>query len=149
MKDKLKIIQSNFHHFNDIPYINSGGCGLFAENLYNALKRLNFKPQLAIITPRPEQTKEVIQNNRGCNETEFNHILVYVGGRLIDNEGIYDKRDFSIHELVIGLSVELLHEWNKNPKYWNDTFNRKKYCKKILTGFEKIVNKFKEKDLVN
>jgi hypothetical protein len=34
----------------DVPNINFGGCGVFAEHLYDRLKLMGYKPRLVVLT---------------------------------------------------------------------------------------------------
>lgn len=46
----IKIVFDFKEITNSVYYINSGGCGLFAEYAYEMFARLGFNPALAIIS---------------------------------------------------------------------------------------------------
>jgi hypothetical protein len=137
--------------------INSGGCGIFAEYLYKVFIGLGLSPKLVVITNDVEQMNTRIEYTKtnGIDAWELRnsiikHIMVYVGGKYIDCEGLYDcyklvgySKTDSITDL---LSIEVLEIWNKDTTIWNETFNRVKNTKLIEKKFkeinEKVVQEF-------
>lgn len=154
--NKLNYILSNFSVFNNIKHINNGGCGIFAEGLYYTLKKLNLKPKLVLLTTNAEEANITIKNNHKNIPLHYNiHIMVYVNGKYIDISGIKDKVyidsfrfGYSKAYPIKDLPIELLREWNKIEDNWNERFDRSN-IKKILTGMNKIVNKYNKEYLVN
>ncbi len=156
-KDILfEFIRQEFQKINNSVYkLNAGGCGIFAEFAYRSLVNVGLKPELAVLTRPNEMTvdkvKESLRNNASAFEVPFNHVVLIIGKKLIDSNGVHNHpRDISEHysrlHLVKGLDVELLKEWNSNPYNWNTIFDRKKIplIQKRMRKFEKAL-----KDVLN
>lgn len=130
-------------------YINSGGCGVIAEMVYDTLKNLGLKPTIVILARADEMPKEKIEenlkNNAGGLEVPFSHIVIRVNKKYIDSNGIqkdFKNSQFSKHILVEGMSIELLKQWNQTQEFWNDMFNRRQ-IPKIKKEFKHIENTLK------
>jgi hypothetical protein len=146
-----KVVQAVLNEYalvvNRINHINLGGCGLFAEYLYLTLTNLGLKPKIAIVGRNKDTIKYVLKNNGSAHDLQWSHIIVYVGGMYLDSSGIRISPSpdaVRYPDVVTGMSLDLLREWNNNPRYWNPTFDRrqKKY---IEYGFKEIEKKASKK----
>ncbi len=144
----LKAVIDEFGFVNNyVTNINRGGCGFFAQYLYMTLYNIGLQPDITIVGRGEENIKNVIQNNGSPNDiTHWAHILIHVEGKYIDSDGVLinptpDKVQYP--DIVKGLTIELLREWNKNFRYWNPTFDRsqKETIKKGFLEIERIVKK--------
>jgi uncharacterized protein YvpB len=122
MVKAIKIANELYKHYKslneDIPNINNGGCGAFAEHLYLTLVKLGLKPTLAVATnnilameyrikawrlfgEKAECTYQMRLNN-DYPENYFNyerhygyaiiaHIIILLDGKFIDSSGVYSK----------------------------------------------------------
>lgn len=120
-----------------VPYINHGGCGIFAEKLYILLCSLNLKPKLIIITDNSLGMDERVKGAGYCTKHGYafiTHIVIKLNGKYIDSTGIYKTTDaicdyhkYSFRERQVSttLTLEKLKEWNADVMQWNRKFNRK------------------------
>ena len=140
-----KLLVSNYADINGrIPDINRGGCGIFAEELYNTLIKLGNKPQIYIITRfNINDVLEAIANDNTYGFS-FNHIIIKIGKYYYDSNGkrtIEDYRDiYGSNISFVNCSIEYLNKLNANIDVWNDTFNRNK-TKNIQAVLEKAFKK--------
>src|ERR1017187_6547488 len=81
-----------------IQNINRGGCGIFAEELYNLLLDLGFKPKLVILANDYDKDNLVnaIRTNMPSyymadNDIGFSHIMISTNGHLIDSNGVHES----------------------------------------------------------
>jgi len=131
-KKVLDILNTELQKINNNHQsINRGGCGIFAEALYLSLSKVGLKPKLAVLTRRTEmdekEVKKNLKNNANAYEVPFSHIVVVIGKKYIDSNGVqksFMNTPFWNCLCVKGMDVELLKEWNKNKYNWNDVFNR-------------------------
>ena len=133
---------------HNVNFINSGGCGIFAEHFYYTLSKAGLKPTIVVIGRGEQQIKEALQNNGKHYDIHFSHIMLYVDGVYLDSHGVHIKlhSQWSNHAVVTGMPIDLLKEWNQDAGSWNPTFDRNQ-IKYIEGGFKKIEKKVL-KDLV-
>lgn len=153
-KKVINFIAEEFQKINNSSYrINSGGCGIFAEFAYRSLVKVGLKPKLAVLTRPDEMKKETVEenlkNNAGAFDIPFSHIVLVVGKHYIDSTGAYKDHtkinsNYADHLCVVGMDVELLKDWNKNPYNWNSVFNRNQVpsIKKQIKAVEKKLTEF-------
>jgi hypothetical protein len=153
MNTPLKIVKALFNEYKDIntsvKNINWGGCGIFAEQLYKTLLKLGIETKLAVITNDARQLKRRIKNKPYKNEPLVQHVVVRLGKKLIDSEGIYNKPkdiNFYYDNEIAPIPLAVLSKWNKKADFWKDYFNRKD-IKTIKTKLAESRKKVK-KDLV-
>jgi hypothetical protein len=138
----------------DIPDLNYGGCGIFAEEAYKLLVSLGLTPRIAVLArgSRGEVKSEIvygITNNLSGRVVPFNHVLLKLGGRYIDSGGVYRSlkemdEPYSNMICVTGMQLDLLEEWNKDRMVWNYRFKRTGNVQRIRRTMNKI-----RKNLVN
>lgn len=143
---------SNIHSTltDNVPYINkrlnnisAGGCGLFALEMYKALKRRNISCTIVLVD-RSYSSADVTNliNRTGCKGINsayrylikrFNqdgirlpdmhngHLCVKFSGRLYDNNGVYQGKAISKH-ITSGTMSQFLSApcWNNTFKYTNN-----------------------------
>lgn len=121
---------------NRIPYLNQGGCGLVAEELYKWLQYNHLQPKVVILEDHyPDHFEAAVRyNDTGyvCNGPS--HVVLKIGSTFIDSTGFHKGNDF-LYEWgePINTPIELLEYWNLKPDYWNFRFDRHKYLKEIKT----------------
>jgi hypothetical protein len=146
-----KRLVENYTNINSIvPNINCGGCGIFAEALYNSLTKLGNKPKLIVLTNNPTYMRLCIREDIGINSLW--HIIVKVGNYYYDSNGrfssvsdIIKKYDYP-NLTCVDVPIERLAEWNKDKSIWNSKFNRahiNKVHNVLNTITQKIQNKTK------
>jgi len=76
-----------------VPYIEYGGCCVFAEELYTVLNDLELNPKIYVITEKPKELL-VFNDGKTIDEDDIDicHVLIEVDGVLIDNKGMYKDR---------------------------------------------------------
>lgn len=129
--------------------INFGGCGIFAEHLYDKLKLLGFRPKIVVfVYSKVEFEKSMAMlAKRGMNyyinqRTEgFPHVVVKAGGYYIDSTGAYkDYRKMQHYRTMYtpyeGMDIDQLRECNQPQELWNNSFYR---------GDAKVIGKHLEK----
>lgn len=120
------------------PYINYGGCGVFAERLYDKLKLFGYKPKIVVLVNSKQCFADSMKmlDERGLdyywiNRTEgFSHIMVKVNGYYVDSEGMYKSqadmpskwRYYDIYEK--GMKIGSLRKCTADERFWNDRFDR-------------------------
>jgi hypothetical protein len=120
-----------------VPTINRGGCGIFAEVLYHKLIKLGLKPILGVITYKSFEgdTDRLVDMKYQINNVR--HVVVIVGKKLIDSEGIYNDvidTKYDKPKLIKNIPIEKLMEWNKDRGLWNPRFkaNHTRIVKNLL-----------------
>lgn len=125
-----------------IANVNCGGCGLFAEELYNTLSKVGYKLEIGIITRDVEEITNRITNNKNGGGADWSHIVIVTKGVIIDSDGLHSNvKEFHYSgepTIVTGMSIELLKQWNSIKGDWNPTFDRKKYLPIIKKEFLRI-----------
>jgi len=135
-------LYKNYRKINsEIDNINAGGCGVFAEHLYNTLKRLGLKPKLGVVTNSIKginyriKVWEMFGKDRydlyGYHYGVVEHIVVILEDKLlVDSTGVYSHikqhRDNYYHDKRLSkkLNLKVLKNWNKKGSFWNDEFDR-------------------------
>lgn len=129
-----------------VPYINCGGCGIFAEHLYNALSQLKLKPKLVVLTNDRVMMIKRIKGKANFDDANIKHIVIRVGEWYIDSKQMIlsiEGFGYSGSQFTDSLPIEVLTKWNKNYEQWNDTFDREKeylILKKINEAKNKLLN---------
>lgn len=142
-----------------VPYINEGGCGIFAEKLFNLLTSLSLNPKLIVLTNNRIGMDKRIGGMEGYSRlygyASITHIVVKLNDKYIDSTGIYEtiKAISHVHKYKpnetytsLKLTIDKLMEWNAEPYMWNDNFNRK-HIKRIENKLNECYKKY-EKVLV-
>lgn len=133
-----------------IPYVNRGGCGVVAKEIYNLFLKLGYKPKITLFSNYPVSIAEYANNNYNC--PKFDHIVIKVGKYYIDSTGAYTtKKQMSYNKnkkVYVGLPFDkLLDLIDNNDVGWNWLFNRYKYepiierkCRKIYKVLDEHIN---------
>jgi hypothetical protein len=138
----------------DVPNINFGGCGVFAEHLYDRLKLMGYKPRLVVLTyPRHVKMLRLRLRLSGQDfvrayDAAIVHVLVKVDGYYLDNLGAvtsFEDTRYNRYAKFERLSIEKLREINRLP-IWNSSFNIR-HIPKIIKRLDKIYEKFSSKGL--
>lgn len=139
MTRKLRLeLRRRLSALNRIPYLNQGGCGLVAEELYKWLQYNHLQPEVVILEDNyPDHFVDAVKyNDTGyvCNGPS--HVVIKLSGMYIDSTGIHNRLYMvktSYYDKPIKTPLVLLKYWNKKPDYWNRRFDRRKYLKQIKT----------------
>lgn len=128
-----------------VRYIHCGGCGVFAEHLYDLFAKLGHKPKLVIITNSAKDMDKRVKGKAYTSYPSLKHIIIKIDKYYVDNLGVYAKVENVPYfdgksECCKSLTIDKLREWNGNASMWNDTFNRKH----ISTITKKINNVYKK-----
>jgi hypothetical protein len=129
--------------------IGSGGCGIFAEHLYDYLVSQGFKPKLSVLTT----DEKYIESNIKNNEVPFKdkeHVAVCVDGFYIDASGVKPADEFCRDWSDVDLwydgngrvefdCIDTLRKWNITPNCWNTTFDREKNIPVIENFFKHLI----------
>jgi hypothetical protein len=144
-----KIVNYVFNEYtntivNRVEYINCGGCGIFAENLYNLLTSFDIKAELMVITNNKAEMIKRIKGEHNDNwKATVRHIVVKVGRNYIDCKQVVDDwGGFGYEDSEITkVPIDKVKEWNRDVYMWNDLFDRRKHKPVIEKGFKKINTK--------
>ena len=137
-----------------VSNINRGGCGAFAEHLYDNLIKLGYKPKIAVLVHSLEKFEESI----GLLDIGFNHYMLYrtegtphivvkVGRKYIDSTGFNTLKElremYVAQEIYEGFDIETLRVLNSHREGWNTRFDRRKIptIKKHIETVSKKVQK--------
>lgn len=139
----IEAVAAEFKKINEaIPTLNCGGCGVFAYEAYKLLDSLGLSVKLGVITYDKTRTLDCLRNNGTPRATPFSHIVLCIGRKIIDSEGVYDKvgeiKDYSTYDMAKGMSLELLAEWIADKGGWNPRFNREQYVPVIKQELKKV-----------
>lgn len=128
--------------------LNYGGCGAFAKELGDIIKKKGFEVKYLLVISRKDEIKESIRNNNsgkisGFRGTSWCHIMLIVNGKLVDSEGVFNRLNerFGGKKYGIKLSENVLETWLGEDYYrdWNPTFNREKFIPQIKKNLEKYL----------
>lgn len=149
----LSII-NRFPSLINVRNINSGGCGWFANHLYERLKDLGYKPKIVLqLSGKINNAKQIFEQlncDLGNDITGMDfqmsglwwrHIVIKVGKKLVDSDGAItmdDKKEFKDRYVVI--NKEILETMLSDTSGWNHYFN---------WNDEKVIKKRLAKALVN
>ena len=141
-----RLLVNNYQNINEtVRNINRGGCGIFAEKLYNILLKFGNKPKLLVITTDAEGLKTRISGETSMGGA-LEHIVVQVGKYYYDSQGRYTNHlkigTYGKTDLV-ELPLDVLVKWNAQSWRWNDCFNRrsiKTIETKLNNVYKKVVN---------
>ena len=151
-----------------VPYINNGGCGIFASYLYKELVKYGFKPKILTLTSYGVDKDEIRdyknsylpnlrysrKNNRSPNNGAKSHYMVKLGNFALDCSGSFafqkqkdhtvkiEKREY-IYGILGTISIEDLDYLIKMEWAWNYCFERKhspKIQRLIKKQLAKILN---------
>jgi hypothetical protein len=150
----LEGLHQEYYNINSkLPYLNCGGCGIFAEHLYGILVELGYKPTLVVITNSANGMDELIEGKiKWVNcDANIKHIVIAVNGVYMDSKVITQAvKGFGYSvcsETTDKLSIEVLKKWNRDLSMWNDTFNRNEeylIVKRLHTAKNNIKKKKEE-----
>lgn len=137
---------------DSVENIQYGGCGIFAQNIYNILTRLGYQPKIIVITKTLETIEDwVLKNNKDPYYFDVTHIVIELDGVYIDNNGVYLKTTSIMHCDDENLKVTdivtpvVLKEWVDNL-HWNQRFDRRDVS--VIEHKLNQVYELFEKDLV-
>ncbi len=123
---------------NKVNRVNCGGCGLYAKMLGDILKANNIKFDYVMLFRQSvtydKQLKAYIDNNdvEEVNNYHWSHIMVKIGKRFIDAEGVFDSPMFNGSRLECKkINGDFLETMLEQKYMWNPTFNRKTETPKI------------------
>ncbi len=149
------ILKINQEVRNEVPYINHGGCGVFASLMYKHLKSLGYDPKIVILTmdwessfESKKETLNKVMNNQSVQRgdlrhTSFAHCCIEVSGLYFDGTRLGTaflnywnecelSGNYSIEELDLALKIG----------GWNKQYSRRKKnptVKKIIKNATKQV----------
>jgi hypothetical protein len=107
--------------------INSGGCGVFAQLLYNKFQELGVKVEILALFSDTESKsyqgfKKYIDTGVFTNNAMIEHVVIRFGELYLDSTGIYNSK-ISLMKDIIPMSIEQLNFMVENAK-WNTIFDR-------------------------
>jgi hypothetical protein len=122
-----KKILNEYQDINDtLPSLNRGGCGIFAEKLYDLYLRLGYKPIIILITDSLEGMKMRLESDNQYYASII-HIVIKVEDYYIDSNTVSKDRNdigFTYGEICLDLTIDKLREWNSTASLWNRCFDR-------------------------
>lgn len=124
-----------------VPYVNCGGCGIFALGLHKMLEKLGEKSSIIVSLYGSEEISDFRENPTPESSPTLRHVMVLYDGDLYDSTGCVDRSEYPD---LVEITKEELKIFLKAG--WNPMFNRKKHTGKIMKGFNQIVKEFKTKD---
>ena len=127
------LLKKQFNNFNlSFPTIRFGGCGIFAELLYEKFIKFDIVPKIFIFGTKMQ-----------LEEENFFHVSLKIGNKFIDSMGTHEnllKLRKANHlpfvtqkEITLGDLLEL-----NRKNIWNGTFD-KKYIPDIKAEIDKIL----------
>lgn len=136
-----------------VPNIHFGGCGVFAEQLYDKLKLMGYKPRLVVFSDSVVGIRKKLKLNRNdfmlMKYTHpVIHICVKVDGVYLDSWGLttsFENTRYSRYKKYEKLSITKLREINAFP-IWNQAFKRAN-IKVITKRLDKIYKRISAKSL--
>lgn len=158
LKSKESIIQELVNSYKDIneaiPNLNRGGCGIFAECLYDKCKALGLDPKIMVETDSIDDMKLRIRMGEEAwmhrMRTDFlfsfffqgniSHIRIRVGDKCIDSNSVVNFND--LLKGTVEVDLEKLLDWNANDFIWNRMFERNH---RNIVGIETAINNAYEK----
>ena len=156
-RDKLFSVLSKLSVINQkYSNINRGGCGVFALYLSKELDKRNIKHDILWIGDDYHNAEKVIRNTFQSNSNVtledfsdngifLSHVMVKIGKKFIDSEGVYkgfDNTRWSHRRVLSKMSNKELFKLVDSSHGWNDTFQRKlipkikKDIKKVMENLE-------------
>lgn len=124
---------------NNIPNINCGGCGIFAERLYKVLDKMGYNPTIAFVTRYPDDWDSWLKlSNRDKTTTiqfgnldPFCHVMVKCDGYYFDSSGMYHT--LTHHPMNEGRSLKVSAKYDMDIQglrellklnIWSDIYER-------------------------
>jgi hypothetical protein len=142
---------------SNISYINSGGCGVFAYYLGKKLDEFKISYTILYLVRESHITSKHIKNNFTKHKSgkhnvtiSSSHIMIYVNGKIIDGEGVYDcigDTHFSTMKVIeTNLTLDELKYALDFPEQWNPWYydERFKYNPIIEKAVNRSFNKLKK-----
>lgn len=146
-KHKDEIVYKFYDHFRKIPFLNRGGCGVFAKFLFDRLVELGYKPQLILHlknnTAKSSQklVKQLETSNMAnCLNLErcgiiWYHTTVRIGDIYIDANGSYITKE---HKTFALISKETLEAMIADEDYWYHAFDFRRSPEKIRKALQGV-----------
>lgn len=113
--------------------INYGGCGVFAENLYENLVSLGYEPQIIALYAKDnakisasarKSLKEFVANGNGISNAGQDHVVIRLNDIYMDSTGIISTGQVVATAIeLVELTIDQLKELNLKGK-WNPIFDR-------------------------
>lgn len=135
-----------------VPNIHFGGCGVFAEQLYDRLKLMGYKPRVVAFTNNIRIFKHRLKLTGdefvGENRALLIHVAVKVDGYYLDSWGAVTSFENTRYQSFLRyekMSIDKLREVNELP-IWNKSFNRAN-IKVITKRLDKIYERISSNSL--
>ena len=154
-------IRKDFKHLQ----INYGGCGVFAQLMYYAIKKefgvspiiLTLLRQQGAINRHRYKNDANINNFKSLgdfNDTNYliQHIIIEIpnSNYCIDSDGIHSKKwvdtEYEPDRYNDKMNIQTLTRWARNKESWNDMFDRAeipmivKKVDDIMANVHKVIN---------
>ena len=152
MSAKITIeVANNYIGINkEVPNINYGGCGIFAEHLYYILIKLGVNCKIGVICNSDSKYgfECAVKNKDYDNMYGLRHIVIIVGNKMLDSNGVHTSlNDFTYIGVCISYAMKIEHLCEANDMdVWNPTFNRRHI--KTIENKLNIVYKKTQENLV-
>ena len=129
-------MQEMLMELHDVPFINSGGCGISALSIYRWLKKngqLNSKTRFVYLYNK--DCKNLYINNKAALRKKFYlfsleikptsalHVGIFHNGKYIDCDGDFDVTGYDFIQLI--KDEDFVVNSINNKSAWNDLFDRK------------------------
>lgn len=130
-----------------IPYLNFGGCGVFAHAVAQRLEKLGYPSEVVVYSPGGEDMlpdlKHAINNDRKALENGWPLYHLGVRTRIAGVWHTYDSDALRRSRTILGdrppvhvpddcaLTVEEAEVLVDQKHLWNDCFNRRKYLQPL------------------
>jgi hypothetical protein len=107
--------------------INSGGCGVFAQLLYNKFQELGVKVEIIALfsnlsVPCYKAFKNYVSTGEFNDKVMVEHIVIRFGELYLDSQGIFNPK-LQLMQDITPISIEQLNFLVENAK-WNTIFDR-------------------------
>lgn len=126
--------KQTINFLSKIDTISCGGCGVAALTLYHAAKKEGKEPKIYFIYSNWDdesiKTNEAFIEGKKKKATSCFHIVLKIGRRYYDGEGVVDISKYSYHK-IIETPLIVLESAICNKGVWNPTFDREKYIPMI------------------
>jgi len=144
--------------------INYGGCGVFAQLMYYAIKKeFGVSPIILTLLRHNASNRNRYKNDANINNFKslgdfsdvgymLSHIIIEIpnSNYCIDSDGIHSKKWFDIEytpdRYNDKMTIQTLTRWARNKESWNDMFDRAeipnivKKIDAIMANVHKVIN---------